>query len=177
MAHPGQAFVKRLQPPQASVIVGSYCSYACWLYETPERRCCCTLGNESQGLQHCQSSNLMVQATFINCKHHQASSICLQLIHLHSAYDFAHRGNRDCSKFSKAENDCHTAGEIFYFEYDLLQKPLVSVGCLDQQGTLLREYSVDMITSANLMHDFALTENYIILYESPMRLDVKVSCC
>ena len=24
------------------------------------------------------------------------------------------------------------------------------------------------------MHDFALTENYIILYESPMKLDIQV---
>ncbi|KAK9832394.1 hypothetical protein WJX74_008766 [Apatococcus lobatus] len=65
------------------------------------------------------------------------------------------------------------SGELFYFDYDLLQRPLVSVGCLDLHGHLLREYPVDAVTCANLMHDFALTEHYIILYESPMKLDVQ----
>ncbi|KAK9849527.1 hypothetical protein WJX84_011357 [Apatococcus fuscideae] len=64
-------------------------------------------------------------------------------------------------------------GELFYFNYDFMQKPPVSVGCLDWEGNLLREYPIDAISATNLMHDFALTENHIILYESPMKLDVQ----
>lgn len=63
---------------------------------------------------------------------------------------------------------------MIFIDYDLLQRPLVSVGCLDRHGSLLWECPMDAITSANLMHDFALTENYIILYESPMKLDIQV---
>lgn len=48
------------------------------------------------------------------------------------------------------------------------------MACLDQHGHLMWEYPMDAITSPNLMHDFALTENYIVLYEAPMKLDIQV---
>ena len=63
--------------------------------------------------------------------------------------------------------------ELHFFGYRIDKKPAVRYGVLDKQGKLTKEICVD--TPLNVMlHDFAITENYVIFPVFPLIFSPKV---
>jgi carotenoid cleavage dioxygenase len=62
-------------------------------------------------------------------------------------------------------------GELFGYGYDI-KPPFVSYSVVDPKGALVRTATVD-VKRPTMMHDFALTANYLIFPEQPQTFDLK----
>jgi len=58
-------------------------------------------------------------------------------------------------------------GEMLFFGYSPLP-PFLTFGIVSKSGELTKTFSID-VPCASLMHDFAITENYALFLDSPMK--------
>lgn len=62
-------------------------------------------------------------------------------------------------------------GELHFYRYSLLASPYLVYYVADKNGKIVREIPVDMPQPA-LLHDTAISENYIIFFHCPLVFDV-----
>ena len=62
-------------------------------------------------------------------------------------------------------------GELFVFTYDF-QQPYLSYSVLDAKGKLVKTVPIDK-PHPSMMHDFALTKNYVLFFDCPAVFDMK----
>jgi carotenoid cleavage dioxygenase-like enzyme len=65
---------------------------------------------------------------------------------------------------------CPKTGDIWMMKYDF-QPPFLSVYRIDKFGVLQQSFDIEKSYST-MMHDFALTENYLIFFDCPLVFDV-----
>lgn len=65
---------------------------------------------------------------------------------------------------------CPKTGEMWMIKYDV-RPPFLSVYCIDRLGGLVQSFDIEKEYST-MMHDFALTENYLIFFDCPLVFDV-----
>ena len=66
---------------------------------------------------------------------------------------------------------CPTTGELWFIRYDL-EPPYLSIYCVDKNGALQFKKDIDKPYST-MMHDFVLTENYVIFFDCPLVFNIK----
>ncbi|GAB4824146.1 hypothetical protein N2152v2_011192 [Parachlorella kessleri] len=64
-------------------------------------------------------------------------------------------------------------GELFFFEYSVGRAPYCWYALADASGALVHHYPVPLEQPV-MMHDFALTEDYVIFYDCPLVFDPKL---
>ncbi len=62
-------------------------------------------------------------------------------------------------------------GELHFYRYSLLAQPYLVYYVADKQGKIIRKTPVEMASPA-LIHDTAITENYIIFFHCPLVFNV-----
>lgn len=62
-------------------------------------------------------------------------------------------------------------GERWMINYDI-KPPFLTVYCIDAQGLLKKQWNVDK-PYATMIHDFALTENYLVFFDCPIVLNAE----
>jgi len=66
---------------------------------------------------------------------------------------------------------CPTTGDLWLIQYDL-EPPYLSIYRVDKTGRLQFKKEIDKPYST-MMHDFTLTENYVIFFDCPLVFDLK----
>jgi len=64
-------------------------------------------------------------------------------------------------------------GYLYSFGYQVPQKPYVTIGRYREDGSLERTVPLMTVQNPTLMHDFAMTENYIVIMETALQFDFK----
>ena len=85
-------------------------------------------------------------------------------------HDFAgklHSGMTAHPKF------CPKTGEMHFFGYGFVP-PLLSYHRVDAQGVLVQIEEID-VTGPTMVHDFAITENYVIFMDLPVVFDIELA--
>ncbi|MGK7914272.1 MAG: carotenoid oxygenase family protein [Prochloraceae cyanobacterium] len=89
----------------------------------------------------------------------------LELLSLETLGPYNFNGQLDCSFTAHPKIDPET-GELIFFSYSLVQSPYVKYGIVSATGELSPPIEID-IPIGVMMHDFAVTKNYIIFMELP----------
>mmetsp|Transcript_30680 Transcript_30680/g.51662 ORF Transcript_30680/g.51662 Transcript_30680/m.51662 type:complete len:530 (+) Transcript_30680:245-1834(+) len=63
-------------------------------------------------------------------------------------------------------------GEMHFFGYSLEKKPYVTYSVADKAGDIVKSVDIDLEVPV-MMHDFALTENYVVFFVCPLVFDPK----
>jgi carotenoid cleavage dioxygenase-like enzyme len=66
-----------------------------------------------------------------------------------------------------------SAGEMFGMCYDVMASPYLTYQVFSKGGDLMKPVPITLQDSA-IMHDFAITENYVIFMDPPVAVNVKV---
>lgn len=82
------------------------------------------------------------------------------------AYDFGGAVDTPVTGHPKVDP---VTGELVFFGYSFAQ-PRLTFWTVDQQGEVTQKREVEL-RAPTLIHDFALTPNYMLIYESPMTFD------
>jgi carotenoid cleavage dioxygenase len=63
-------------------------------------------------------------------------------------------------------------GELHFFHYSLFNPPYLVYYVADRQGKIIRKSPIDLPTPA-LIHDMAMTKNYVIFFHCPLVFDMQ----
>lgn len=62
-------------------------------------------------------------------------------------------------------------GDLWFINYDI-NPPYLSIYCVNNKGMLIKKIDVEK-DYCSMMHDFILTEHYVIVYDSPLIIDAR----
>lgn len=69
--------------------------------------------------------------------------------------------------------ECPITGELHFFGYAFLP-PFLVYHRLDRQGRLVESIEID-VPGPTMMHDFAITENYVLFFDLPVVFDLELA--
>lgn len=84
--------------------------------------------------------------------------------------DFDGQLNHPCSAHPKVDR---ANGEFFIFAYDV-EAPVIHCSAFDKSRKLMRNFKVP-ITNVRMIHDFVLTEKFIMIPDQPMEFDPMIA--
>ncbi|GAA4405194.1 carotenoid oxygenase family protein [Tsukamurella soli] len=87
------------------------------------------------------------------------------------AYDF---GGALRDSMTAHPKICPTTGELHFFGYGNLRAPHVTYHRADETGRLVVEQPVD-VPGLTMMHDFAITERYVLFLDLPVVFDLSLA--
>jgi carotenoid cleavage dioxygenase len=72
---------------------------------------------------------------------------------------------------------CTFAGELHFFRYTFEAAPYVSYGVLGPNGDLTSSLDIGAanIKHPIMMHDFAITQNWVVFLDNPLCFDAEVN--
>jgi carotenoid cleavage dioxygenase len=62
-------------------------------------------------------------------------------------------------------------GELWLINYDLVTQPYLTIYQLAANGVLLKKFGIDKL-HPTVIHDFVLTQNYVIIFDCPLIFDM-----
>ena len=83
--------------------------------------------------------------------------------------DFEGALAHQCSAHPKLDQK---TGELMVFGYDVAKKPWLQYSIFDKDGKL-KNYQKIELRGPVMIHDFAVTQNYVIFDDCPMEFDLK----